>query len=49
MQIFRSEITLKNKISYLKSDLRNPLLNYNKVAVTLFLKHSKCGLISKLL
>ena len=29
MQKFRSEITLKNKISDLKSDLRNPLLNYN--------------------
>ena len=29
MENFRSEITLKNKISDLKSDLRNPLLNYN--------------------
>ena len=29
MENFRSEITLKNKISDLKSDLRNPLLNYD--------------------
>ena len=29
MENFRSEITLKNKISDLKSDLINPLLNYN--------------------
>ena len=26
---FKSEITLKNKILDLKSDLKNPLLNYN--------------------
>ena len=29
MENFRSELTLKNKISDVKSDLRNPLLNYN--------------------
>ena len=29
MENFRSEITLKNKTSDLKSDLINPLLNYN--------------------
>ena len=29
MENFNSEITLKNKVSDLKSDLRNLLLNYN--------------------